>query len=180
MKYKYMLFSAMLTVIIITIIYVIIVCLSGNETIYVKTLDNYASTKTSAQNKIDKITDTECMNSLTSMLDRIDATYFSSNTTLKKYYEAYFKDNKTFLDYYEDAVTSCNLDESDLTDIYIDVLSSLNYPNQIKQKYVLRYEFAIREKNYRAYFLEDDYIGTYTTKMLEFKVLSNLINEVRK
>ena len=178
MKYKWMILSSLITIIIITIASIVISLTSYNRTIKIRTIEDYHTIKVNLKNKIDKVKDKDCKVSLNNMMDRIDNTYLTENTNVKTYYEVYFKDNKTLLNYFDDVVNSCDLTKKDTDIIYVDALSSTNYPNSIKKEYYLRYELKIRD-NYSAKYLEDnDLIGTYTTKYLELKVLNSLIEEV--
>ena len=69
----------------------------------------------------------------------------------------------------------------DIDDIYILALSSTNYPEEIKTRYNLKHEFVFRDKASRLELLkEQDEVGTYTNKILELRVIQELIKEAKK
>lgn len=177
MKMKYIMEGVLLTVVIALLIHLLTFNDMASEMISVKEIPMMTKRLTSLQERIDKIKDEDCRNSIDTMLKRVKSTYFSENITIEEYYNAYTKDEKNFIDFYEDVNNSCKLDGND--DIYFLVLSSLNYPNSIKRRYDLRYEFIFkdtfnRENNYQ----NSDEVGTYTTKMSELQVVSKLLDEV--
>lgn len=178
MRGKLIILSSMTTIIVITIVGIIISLTTYNRTINVKTIEDYHSIKINLKEKIGKVKDKECQSSLNKMMNRIDETYFSDNTTVKNYYKIYFKDDLTFLNYYDEVVATCKLSKKDTDIIYIDALASTNYPNAIKKEYNMRYELKIRDTNSLKYIEDNDLVGTFTSKYLELKVLNSLIEEV--
>lgn len=179
MKNKYITIGVLLTLIILTILGILTLNDNKKEVIYIKDLSFYTKRATIIRDEIDTIKDEACKNSLSDMFNRINETHFTANISIEEYYNAYYKDNKTFLNFYEEAVKSCEL-TSDLDDIYVLVLASSNYPNEIKKRYLLSHEFIIKDKNSREdLFKSADETGTYTTKALELQVMNELLSRVK-
>ncbi len=164
MKTKYFLQGVLITLIIAITIHIITLDKIASEVIHVKELPSITKKFTSLNERVDKIEDGSCKRSLNNMLNRVKKTYFSKDTTIKEYYEAYTDEQKNFIDFYEDVMLSCKLEDND--DIYFLVLASLNYPNSVKNRYDLRYEFIIRDIfNRDSVYTTSDEVGTYTTKL---------------
>lgn len=178
MKYRYMIFGSLLTIIIIISAFTISIPFKSSKIINVKTIEEYSKINKSMKEKIDKVKNKECQKSLDAMLQRIDDTYFKENVTMEKYYKTYFQDNKTIISYFDEALNVCELTREKTDYIYVDALSATNFPNKIKEEYELRYEFKLPDFNSNKNYTTYDEIGTYTTKTLELKVLKNLIEEV--
>lgn len=178
MKFKYMIFGSLLTIIIIISAYIISISFKNLEIITVKEIEDYSKINESLKEKIAKVKNKDCQKSLDEMLKRIDGTYFEDNVTIEKYFKAYFEDDKTIINYFDDVLSSCKLTREETDYIYVDVLASMNYPNKMKERYELRYEFELPDFNSRKKYITHDEVGTYTTKTLELKVLKNLIEEV--
>lgn len=179
MKIKYILEGILLTFIGAMIFHMFTIDNVSSEIIHIKQLPLITKRFTSLNERISNIEDQTCRSSLDNMLNRIKKTYFNKDVTLKEYYEAYNEDEKNFIDFYEDVINSCNLESND--DIYFLVLASLNYPNSIKNRYDLRYEFSIRDIfNRESIYESSDEVGSYTTKLLEIQVIDKLLSEVNK
>lgn len=178
MKYKYMIFGSLLTIIIIILACIISIPFKNSEIINVKTIDDYKRINESLKEKIAKVKNKDCQKRLDRMLKRIDDTYFEDNVPMEKYYKTYFADDKTIINYFDEILNSCELTREETDYIYVDALASTNYPNKIKERYELRYEFELPDFNSRKNYITYDEVGTYTTKTLELKVLKNLIEEV--
>lgn len=178
MKYKYMIFGSLLTIIIIISACIISIPFKEKKIINVKTIDDYSKINKSLKEKIDKVKNKNCQKSLDEMLKRIDDTYFEDNVTIEEYFKTYFENDKTIISYFDDALNACKLTREETDYIYVDALASTNYPNKIKERFELRYEFNLPDANSRKKYITHDEVGTYTTKTLELKVLKNLIEEV--
>lgn len=177
MKFKYFILGCLFSVIIFIFINILIV-LSRNEDIIVKEINGYGRIVTDISSNIDKIKDENCKSSFKNMLDFINKTHYSKNVSLKDYYNNYYGD-KTFIDHFYLVKDECKLDGID--DIYILALSSTNYPEEIKVRYNLKHEFILKDRDSRKEVLkEQDEVGTYTTKILELRVIQELIKEAKK
>lgn len=180
MKKKYIIIGILLTLIVLTFVGLLFLHSNKKEIIYVKDLSFYTKRATKIRDEIENVKNETCKNSLNDMFRRINETHFTTNISIEQYYNAYFKDNKTFINFYEDAIKSCELD-SDLDSIYVLVLASSNYPNEIKKRYLLSHEVIIKDKDTRDnLFKSADETGTYTTKALELQVINELISRVTK
>lgn len=181
MKQKYFILGILITVISLILINVIFVNKSRNEIIYVKDIAGYGKKVTEYSFKIEKIKNEDCKVTLNNMMDYINKTHFEKNVTVKEYYEAYFKDDDSIISLLDEAKDACELEQEEYDSIYISALSSTNYPNKIKNDYLFSYEFKILDGYSRKIYKKDhDNIGTYTTKVLELRVLEELLNEVVK
>lgn len=178
MKYKYFFLGSLLTIITIVCTCIISIHFKSMEVINIRPIDGYSKINDSLKEKINKVKNQNCQNSLNKMLERIDHTYFEDDITIEEYYKNYFEDDKTFISYFDEVLNSCNLSRNETDNIYVDALASTNYPNKIKEIYELRYEFILPDINSRKNYATYDEVGTYTTKTLELKVLKNLIEEV--
>lgn len=177
MKIRYVLQGMLITLIIGIVIHVMTLDRISKELIHVKEVPLITKRFTSLNERIINEENETCKDALNAMLERVKKTYFANDVTIKEYYEAYNDEEKNFIDFYEDVNVSCKLENND--DIYFLVLSSLNYPNSIKNRYELRYEFLIRDSFNRAdIYISSDEIGTYTTKLLELQIIDKLLKEV--
>lgn len=177
MKFKYFILGSLFSVILIISTNILIV-LNRNDSITVKEISGYGKIITDISSSIDKVKDDNCKMNLKDMLDFINKTHYSKNISIKEYYDNYYGD-KTFIDYFYLVKEKCDLD--DIDDIYILALSSTNYPEEIKTRYNLKHEFVFRDKASRLELLkEQDEVGTYTNKILELRVIQELIKEAKK
>lgn len=178
---KFIIIGILLSIVTISTYILFTISYDREDYIKVKKIPNYTDIRDTLKNDISKIKNEECKNSLNNMLSRIESTYYTKDITVEEYYLNYNKDDNTFLNMFEEAKDACSLTNEQSDPIYILALSSTNYPNKIKEKYLYSYELKIKDKFSRKE-VEDinDEIGTYTTKMLEFKTLKEIINEVKK
>lgn len=150
-----------------------------NEEIIVKDISGYGKVVTEYSEKIEKIKNKDCRESMNNILNVVNKTHFINNVSIKEYYEAY--SNNSFLDNFYDVVEKCNIKEEKSDPIYVMALASTNYPNSVKEKYMFSYEIRLKD-NYSS-LLETstniDEIGTYTTKALELKTISELLGVVK-
>ncbi len=177
MQKKSMLMGSLITILVLLLVHLLYITFFEEEIVHIKEVPKYTERITSINEKIAKIKDEKCVSSLKDMLERIKDTYFTEDITLKEYILAYYKDDKTFIDYYEDVNNACSLKGSD--EIYFNVLSSMNYPNSLKNRYDLRYEVRLKDPKRDELFKNSDEVGTYTTKMLELLIINELIDEVK-
>ncbi len=180
MKKKFITLGVLLTFMVLTLLGLISLKYHKSEIIHVKDLAFYTKRATIIRDDIAKIKDDTCKNSLNALFNRMNETHFVNDVTVKEYYQAYFKDNKTFLNFYEEAVKACEI-EDNLDEIYVLVLSASNFPNEVKNRYLLSHEFIIKDKESRELLLQSfDETGTYTTKALELQVINELLSRVKK
>lgn len=180
MKKKYITIGILLTLIFFTLLYLFTINSNKKEIIHIKDLSFYTKRATAIRNEIENIENEECKNSLEAMFNRINETHFTSDVTIEEYYNAYYKDNKVFLNFYDDVIENCEI-EDELDDIYVLAISSTNYPNEVKKRYLLSHEFIIKDNNSRdELYQTSDETGTYTTKALELQVINELLSKVKK
>lgn len=177
MKFKYFILGSLFSVIIFISINILIVA-NRNDDITVREISGYGRIVTDISSNIDKIKDDNCKTGLKDMLDFINKTHYNKNVSVKDYYDNYYGD-KTFIEHFYSVKDKCKLD--DIDDIYVLALSSTNYPEEIKTRNNLKHEFVLRDKDSRGELLkEQDEVGTYTTKILELRVIQELIKEAKK
>lgn len=173
---KYILAGSILTFIILIIFAFININDSRKEIIYVKDLESYTKTITEFQNRVDKIKNEECKQSIQKYADKINKTHFDKDVTVEDYYNAYYKDDKDTIKLYTDIENICDYHDDKIYEI---VLEANIFPTEIKNKYNLSYEFSINDKMSRKLVnINHDNLGTYSTKILELKALDEIIKKV--
>lgn len=176
MRLRYFSLGVLISVIIFIIVNIFIV-MSRDEEIVIKDVANYDSSMELINKRIEKLKDSDCKEKLKELSDNIDGTYFKENTTVNKYYHAYF-DNETFLNLYGEVMDVCNIPEDD--SLYVLALASYSFPSSIKSKYNLRHEFRISDAFTRNDVKSEEYeVGSYSTKVLELKVMDELLGRVK-
>ena len=178
MKYKYMIFGSMLTIILISLLGIIMIPFNKKAVIYVKEVSEYSSKITKLKNNIKDIEDGTCKETLNTMLTRINETNFDTKVTIEEYYNAYYKDGVSFIKLYENVVEQCELKDTD--DIYLKVLEQSIFPDSIKEKYLLSHELILKDYSSRDSLSKNNSEkGTFVTKTLEMHILYDLIEEVQ-
>lgn len=177
MKIKYFTLGCLFVVIVFMIVNMFMIA-NRDEIIIIKSLANFDNETKELDNRISKIKNDECRESFYELLANIKKTYFNENTTVDKYYDVYFSD-KVFLDIYKEVETSCKIDEDDSR--YTLALASYAFPSSIKSKYNLKHEVKFRDKVTREDVLKDEYeVGSYSSKVLELKVINELLESIKK
>jgi len=97
---KYILAGSIITFIILIIFAFININDNRKEIIYVKDLESYTKTITEFQNRVDKIKNEECKQSIQKYVDKINETHFDKDVTVEDYYNAYYKDDKDTIKLY--------------------------------------------------------------------------------
>ena len=172
-KSKYIITGLFIALILFFITSVIFSYINRNQSICVKSYDNYEQDMKVLSEKVDKVKNETCRVSLKYLLDRIKDNHFEGCVKLKDYYESFYKDDFTFVDYYNYVATSCNINNNEL---YVKAMSTLVYPAYIKNKYNRAYEFYIED--YYFYDKDIDDMGSYSTLVNEITVLSDLLKEL--
>lgn len=177
MRLKYFLFGSLVTIMILIVVN-ILVLLNNKDVIYVKGIEGFDTKLSSIDKRIEKIKNQECRLEFVKISDNIKKTYFRENTTVDKYYHAYF-DDEIFLNIYKSVLDKCSIKEND--ERYYLVLASYSYPNSIKTRYNLRHEIKLKDKSVRDLMnRETDEIGSHTTKILELRVIDELLEDMKK
>ena len=176
MKFKYFILGCLFSVVVFICLGIFMVK-NSHEYIYVKDLSGYGRIVTEIDQDIDKLKSEECKTSLHEMLNFINKTHYDTNVTIQEYYNNYYQD-KTFIDHFYAVQDSCKLD--DIDSIYVLALSSTNFPEVVKSRYNLRHEFTFKDSISRQDLVrEQDNVGTYTNKVLELRVIKELIDEAK-
>ena len=170
---KYIIIGILISFIIVFIINIITFNINSNQTIHIKSYEGYEEAKNTLSKKIDKVKNDDCRSSLNNMLKRIDDNNLKGDVKIGDYINSYFKDNLTFVDYYSYVSDSCNISDDK---IYIKAMSTLVYPNYIKDKYNRSYELHIIDLTNKTNISDD--VGTYTTMLNELGVLSDILGEL--
>lgn len=170
---KYIIIGILISFIIIFIINIITFNINSNQTIHINSYEGYEEAKNTLSKKIDKVKNDDCRSSLNNMLKRIDDNNLKGDVKIGDYINSYFKDNLTFVDYYSYVSDSCNISDDK---IYIKAMSTLVYPNYIKDKYNRSYELHIIDLTNQTNISDD--VGTYTTMLNELGVLSDILGEL--
>lgn len=177
MKFKYFILGSLFSVVLFISVNILVV-LNRNDRIFVKEISGYGKVVTRISEDIDKVKDDNCKTVLKDMLGFINKTHYSKNITVEEYYNNYYGD-KTFIEHFYSVKDKCNLD--DIDSIYVLALASTNYPEEIKTRYNLKHEFVLNDKHSRLELIkEQDEVGTYTNKVLELRVIQELIKEAKK
>ncbi|HQC83494.1 MAG TPA: hypothetical protein PLB45_01305 [Bacilli bacterium] len=155
--------------------------------IKVKTVDGYDKAMSTVNNKINKLDDGICKEYFTYYYNYINDTYFTEDVSLKDYLDAYYTSvnidgedrDVNSLYYYTYISDKCNIKYDEK--LYVEVLKTMIFPDEIKNRYNLNYEIGIkdligRNKTYSSH----DQLGTYTTKVGEIQLLNDLLDEVIK
>lgn len=175
MKIKYFIGGILCSLIVIGILYLFNINNLRNQIINVRDVSGYGKIVTEYSDKIEKIKKEDCRKSMMNLLDKVNSTHFSDDVSIETYYKKYYSD-KQFLEVYDEVVNNCSIKEEVKNNIYVIALSSTNFPNSVKEKYLLSYEFNIKDRFSRKVALKDnDEIGTYTTKVLELRVIKELL-----
>ena len=178
-KYPYVFLGIFIAILIFIIIHIISVPIKTNRYIKVKTISNLNEGLEKYETKIDKVKNEDCKNSLYDMADRIRNTYYTNDVSLKYYYENYFVDDYKFEVYYKNVLDKCSLEND--ANIYAKLLESMEFPYEMKNKYLGSYQISFSD----LLIMDEDVkrveeLGTYSNKLLEMEVLSDLISEVSK
>jgi len=178
-KYPYVFLGIFIAILVLIIIHIISVPYKMNRMIKVKQIDSLNSILDEYDKKIDKAKNEDCKNSLLAISDRIRRTYYSSDISLKDYYNNYFVDDQRFELYYNQVLEKCSLKNK--TSTYNKVLESMVFPYEMKNKYIGSYQInfndiLVLDKDIKT--VEE--LGTYSNKTLELSVLDDLIKEVIK
>ena len=172
---KYVIIGVIISFILFFFISVIFSFINRNKTIHINEYQGAEESLTMLNDKIDKLKVTEtCRISLKYMSNRIKDNILTGDVKLKEYYESYYKDEMTFVDYYNYVLSSCLLDKDDIT--YNKAMSTLVYPNYIKDKYNRSYEIHFIDPLFDDTGIDET--GTYSTLYNEISVLSDVIKEL--
>ena len=170
---KYVVFGMLIFLILFFFVGVVFSFVNRNQAIHIKEYDNYEKDINVLSDKINKIKKDDCRASLNDMLDRIKDNHLTGDIKIKDYYEFFYKDNLTFVDYYNYVSSTCNINNNE---IYIKAMSTLVYPEYIKNTYNRSYEFYFKDKFFSDNTFND--LGTYTTFVNEIFVLSDILEEL--
>ena len=171
---KYVILGILISFIIFFIIGILYSYINKNNKIHINRFENYNSIREKMLSDIDKIKNDNCRVSLKSMLDRIDSNNLDGDVSLKDYYESFYKDDLTIIDYYNYVVSSCNIEFSN--DIYTTAMSSMVYPEYIKNRYNRSYEIYFKDYLFKDNILDE--VGTYSTITSELKTLKMILEEL--
>jgi hypothetical protein len=171
---KYVILGIFISFIIFFIIGIIYSNINRNNKIHINKYEGYNSTREKLLSKIDNIKDDTCKLSLKYMLERIDSNNMEGDVSLKDYYESFYADDLTMVDYYNYVISSCNLEFN--AKIYNTAMSSMVYPNYIKDKYNRAYEIYFKDYGYNDKNIDE--MGTYTTIINELNTISMLLEEL--
>lgn len=172
---KYVIIGVIISFILFFFVSVIISFMNRNKTIHINEYPGAEESLTMLNEKIDKLKkDETCRISLKYMSNRIKDNILTGDVRLKEYYESYYKDDMTFVDYYNYVITACSLDRNDIT--YYKAVSTLVYPNYIKDKYNRSYEIHFVDPIFDDTGIDET--GTYSTLFNEISVLSDIVKEL--
>ena len=171
---RYILLGVFISFILFFITGIVFSIINTNNKVHVQKYDGFNSVYETYNTKIDKVKNDNCRLSLKYMLERIKDNYFDHDVSIKEYYESYYKDDLTFIDYYDLVISSCEI-KSDVTNIYNEAMSSMIYPEYIKNKYNRGYEIYFKDYLYND--KQIDSIGTYSTIISELTTLNLLMEE---
>ena len=172
---KYIIIGVIISFILFFIIGAISSYINRNRTIHINEYEPSKGSLEALNNKIDKLKVTEtCMISLKYMSNRINENILSGDVKLKDYYETFYKDDLTFIDYYNYVATSCKIENN--TILYNKAMSTLVYPNYIKDRYNRSYEYHIIDPFFNDTAIDES--GTYSTIFNEISTLNDLIEEL--
>ena len=185
-KYPYVFLGIFISILVLFIVHIISIHIKINQTINFKDMQNIHEKLMEKKKDIETIKNEQCKSNLKDMLDRIDVTIPEKGMTLKEYYKRYYgydnnrddDDGMTFLYFYSEATENCNIDNES---IYLKALESLQFPYEIKNRYLGSYQIGIND----IFVLKEDIdrvdeLGSYSSKMLEVETLNKLIEEVKK
>lgn len=164
-----------LCIVIMTIIFILNIFMNANEDIHLKDVNDYMGKITAMREDIDnlKVTD-NCRNTLYEIADTINATHFSQSHIKIKEYIAKYQSVKPLTELVALAQDNCSLKDTDA--IYVLAMSSMVFPEEVKNSYNMRYEFHIRDWLSRKQLVNSHQeVGSFTTKSLELRVLKELI-----
>ena len=179
MNFKYFISGCLCTIVLLLLIFMININVKHKEMIEVVPIKNYNEQIESFNKKISNIKNKECKSSIEELLKNIDSTNYTKDVSVEEYYNNYFKD-RSFIDYYIDTKEACNIKDDAFDSVYITALSSMNYPNYIKDKYLTRYEFNIIDTYSRSRIEgQINNTGTYTTKTLELRSVKELLEVIK-
>src|SRR5574344_1487566 len=110
-------------------------------------------------------------------VDGYDKAMSTVNNKINKLDDGICKEYFTY--YYNYISDKCNIKYDEK--LYVEVLKTMIFPDEIKNRYNLNYEIGIkdligRNKTYSSH----DQLGTYTTKVGEIQLLNDLLDEVIK
>ena len=172
---KYIMLGVLISFIIFFVIGAIYSNINRNNKIHINEYTGFEETKNNFNKRIDAIKNETCRSSLKYMLNRVEENAsLKGDVSLKDYYESFYKDDLTIIEFYSYVMSSCNLEKN--TKTYNMALSSLIYPEYIKNKYERSYEF-----NFKNYLYKDtkiDEMGTYTTIINELSTISLILEEL--
>lgn len=175
MKLKYCLLGVLVTTIIFSIVNITLV-VNNKDVVIIKDYEGFQEDILKVDKKISKIKDEECKSSFIKMSDNIKRTHFSKNTTVEDYYRAYFLEDN-FLNIYKDVEEICQISEDNSR--YVLALASYTFPDSIKIRYSLKHEFIFKDRKLRReLYKNNDEVGSYTSKVLELKVINLLLESL--
>lgn len=176
MKLKYFIMGILFFVIIFFVVHIFIV-INNNDVVVIKDYEAFQENIDKIDKRISKVKDEICKSSLEKMSNNIKRTHFSENTNVDDYYHAYF-DEDEFLNIYGEVEDACRISEDNSR--YVLALSSYTFPSSIKLRYNLKHEFIFKDRNIRRELEKNqDEVGSYTSKVLELRVISELLESIK-
>lgn len=176
MKLKYFIMGILFSVIIFFVVHIFIV-INNNDVVVIKDYEAFQENIDKIDKRISKVNDETCKNSLEKMSNNIKRTHFSENTNVDDYYHAYFGEDE-FLNVYGEVEDSCRISEDNSR--YVLALSSYTFPSSIKLRYNLKHEFIFKDRKVRKELEKNqDEVGSYTSKVLELRVISELLESIK-
>ena len=184
-KYPYVFLGIFISILVFFIVHIISINIKMNRVVYVHTFEGFDQKVLAKNNDMKDIKNEACKASLQDMLYRIVNTIPERGITLKRYYELYYgyangveeDDGYTFLHYYSRVSDACNINDES---IYLKALESLEFPYEIKNRYIGAYQVNIFDRAILQKEIDKtDELGSYSNKMLEYETLVKLIEEVK-
>ena len=173
-KIKYIIFGIFIAVIMLFITSFILSSVHRNTEICIKDINNFDNNINELSAKVDKVKDDTCRVALNYMLDRIKVNHLTGCVKQKEYLDSFYYEDLSFVDVYSYVASACDIDSNS---IYIRAMSTLVYPNYIKDRYNRSYEIHFKD----GFFHDEgiDEVGSYTTLANEMIVLSDILEELK-
>ena len=177
-KYPYVFLGIFISILVFLVVHIISINIKMNREIKVYDFFDFSDKVIATNKDIQSIKNEDCRASLNAMANRITNTVPHKGITLKQYYELYYGDEgKTFLYYYSRVSDACLINNDN---IYVKALESLEFPYEIKNRYIGAYQVNIFDTYiFQKEIDKTDELGSYSNKILELETLVKLIEEVK-
>ncbi|MCX4249101.1 MAG: hypothetical protein OSJ65_04995 [Bacilli bacterium] len=176
MRLKYFFIGCLMTIMLFLIVNIFVV-INNSDTVIIKKYENFQESIDKIDKKISKVKDEECKASLVKMSNNIKRTNFNENISVDDYYKAYFSEDE-FLNIYSEVEDNCHIIEDNSR--YVLALSSYTFPSSIKLRYNLKHEIRFKDRKSRNELEKSqDEVGSYTSKVLELRVINELLEGIK-